>query len=123
VQVVQDNKSVSFMWSFPNIIPLSAPRVEGVTNSLKPYKFDRIHGAFVERTIWSELWLSEPIRGRRGRKLTCLGEFELDSLPDDAVRCEPVSAPNSLLTGKITGNFAESGPPLRFSGLINGRIQ
>ena len=30
VQVVQDNKSVSFMWSFPNFIPLSAPRVEGV---------------------------------------------------------------------------------------------
>src|SRR5260370_3133544 len=24
----------------------------------------------------------------------------------DAVRCEPVSNPNSLITGKITGNFA-----------------
>jgi hypothetical protein len=30
---------------------------------------------------------------------------------------------NSLLTGKITGNFAESGHPLRFSCLINARIQ
>src|SRR5262245_30060541 len=30
------------------------------------------------------------------------------------VSCEPVSAPNSLLTGKLTGNFAESGPPLPF---------
>jgi hypothetical protein len=54
VQVVQDNKSVSFMWSFPNFIPLSAPRVEGVINSLKPYKFDRVHGAFTDRTIWSD---------------------------------------------------------------------
>jgi hypothetical protein len=54
VQVVQDNKSVSFMWSFPNFIPLSAPRVEGVINSLKPYKFDRGHGAFTDRTIWSD---------------------------------------------------------------------
>ncbi len=54
VQVVQDNKSVSFMWSFPNFIPLSAPRVEGVINALKPYKFDRIHGAFTDRTIWSD---------------------------------------------------------------------
>src|SRR6478735_3886879 len=54
VQVVQDNKSVSFMWSFPNFIPLSAPRVEGVMNSLKPYTFDRIHGAFTDRTIWSD---------------------------------------------------------------------
>jgi hypothetical protein len=54
VQVVQDNKSVSFMWSFPNFIPLSAPRVEGVVNSLKAYAFDRIHGAFADRTIWSD---------------------------------------------------------------------
>ena len=54
VQVVQDNKSVSFMWSFPNFIPLSAPRVEGVVNSLKPYAFDRVHGAFTDRTIWSD---------------------------------------------------------------------
>ena len=23
-------------------------------NSLKPYKFDRIHGAFTDRTIWSD---------------------------------------------------------------------
>ena len=38
VQVVQDNKSVSFMWSFPNFIPLSAPRVEGVVQTLKPYQ-------------------------------------------------------------------------------------
>src|SRR5215469_525012 len=29
---------------------------------------------------------------------------------DDAVSCELVSAPNSLLTGKLTGNFAESDP-------------
>jgi hypothetical protein len=54
VQVVQDNKSVSFMWSFPNVIPLSAPRVEGVIEALKDYKFDRIHGAFIDRTVWSD---------------------------------------------------------------------
>jgi hypothetical protein len=54
VQVVQDNKSVSFMWSFPNFIPLSAPRVEGVANALKGYQFDRVHGAFTDRTIWSD---------------------------------------------------------------------
>ena len=54
VQVVQDNKSVSFMWSFPNFIPLSAPRVEGVMQTLKPYAFDRVHGAFTDRTIWSD---------------------------------------------------------------------
>jgi hypothetical protein len=54
VQVVQDNKSVSFMWSFPNFIPLSGPRVEGVVDALKSYQFDRVHGAFMDRTIWSD---------------------------------------------------------------------
>ncbi|MGH6740066.1 MAG: MBL fold metallo-hydrolase, partial [Bradyrhizobium sp.] len=54
VQVVQDNKSVSFMWSFPNFIPLSGPRVEGVVDALKPYRFDRVHGAFMDRTVWSD---------------------------------------------------------------------
>jgi hypothetical protein len=54
VQVVQDNKSVSFMWSFPNFIPLSAPRVQGVVDTLKDYQFDRVHGAFTDRTIWSD---------------------------------------------------------------------
>jgi hypothetical protein len=33
------------------------------------------------------------------------------------------NAPNSLLTGKLTGNFAKSGPPPRFSCLISARIQ
>ena len=62
VQVVQDNKSVSFMWSFPNFIPLSAPRVQGVVDALKPYAYDRVHGAFDHRTIWSR-------RQGRGRAL------------------------------------------------------
>jgi hypothetical protein len=35
--------------------------------------------------------------------------FEPDSQPDDAVYREPVSAPNSLLTGKNTGKFAKHG--------------
>ena len=40
------------MWSFPNFVPLSAPRVNGVLASLAPFGFDRIHGAFDTRTIW-----------------------------------------------------------------------
>ena len=41
----------------------------------------------------------------------------------DAVAIEPVSAPNSLLTGKLTGNFAESGLARRFSRLLRQQIQ
>ena len=46
-----------------------------------------------------------------------------DCVADDAVSCELVSAPNSLLTGKLTGNFANSGPQQRFPHLINEPIQ
>src|SRR5712671_5901794 len=48
---------------------------------------------------------------------------ETDCVADDAVSGELVSAPNSLLTGKLTGNFANSGPQQRFPHLINELIQ
>ena len=41
----------------------------------------------------------------------------------DAVSREPVSAPNSLLTGKLIGNFDGSGPLLRFRCPSNELIQ
>jgi hypothetical protein len=42
--------------------------------------------------------------------LSVISRFGFESChPDDAISCNPVSAPNSLLTGKLTGNFAESG--------------
>ena len=54
VQVVQDRKSVSFMRSFPNFIPMSAPAVERVVKALAPFPFEVIHGAFPTRTIWKD---------------------------------------------------------------------
>jgi hypothetical protein len=51
------------------------------------------------------------------------GCMETHCVADDAVGCELVSAPNSLLTGKLTGNFANSGPQQRFPHLINELIQ
>jgi hypothetical protein len=54
VQVVQDNKSVSFMRSFPNFIPMSAPAVERIVRALEPYAFETVHGAFMDRTVWKD---------------------------------------------------------------------
>jgi hypothetical protein len=42
-----------------------------------------------------------------------IGEWRPYWLADDAVNCEPVSAANSLLTGKNTGKFAKPGPERR----------
>jgi hypothetical protein len=47
----------------------------------------------------------------------------LDWLADDAVGFEPVSRPNSLLTGKRTGNFVETGLQWDFDDTIHERIQ
>jgi hypothetical protein len=53
VQVIPDRKFVTFMRSYPNMIPLSAPAVERIGRLLEPYQYDVIHGAWFERTIAS----------------------------------------------------------------------
>ena len=40
---------VSFMWSYPNLIPLSAARVRRMAELLEPFAFDAVYGAFSGR--------------------------------------------------------------------------
>jgi len=40
---------VSFMWSFPNLLPLSAAKVEHMAKILEPFAFDAVYGAFSGR--------------------------------------------------------------------------
>lgn len=49
--VCQDRKWVSFMWSYPNLIPLGPAAIKGVVKSLKPFAFDRIYGAFPDQVV------------------------------------------------------------------------
>ena len=46
LQVVPDRRWVSFMYSYPNYIPLSAAAVRKVVDAVEPFEFDRIYGAF-----------------------------------------------------------------------------
>src|SRR5262249_18345748 len=46
IQVAADRRSVSFMYSYPNYIPLARPAVEHIVQSVEPFPFDRIYGAF-----------------------------------------------------------------------------
>jgi hypothetical protein len=48
-QICMDPKQVSFMWSYPNYIPLNTPTIQHVMKCLEPLEFDRIYGAFVVR--------------------------------------------------------------------------
>jgi len=40
---------VSFMWSYPNLMPLSAATVERMAQILEPFAFDAVYGAFSGR--------------------------------------------------------------------------
>ena len=51
VQVVSDRRWVSFMYSYPNLIPLPAATVSGMVGTLEPYPFERIYGAWYGRVV------------------------------------------------------------------------
>jgi len=54
IQVVSDRRWVSFMYSYPNLIPLPASEVERIADVVEPYAFDRIYGAWWSRVILSD---------------------------------------------------------------------
>ncbi|RWX08540.1 MBL fold metallo-hydrolase [Rhizobium hidalgonense] len=51
MQVTLDRKYVSFMRSFPNLIPLNARAVKAIGEAVHPYRFEAIYGGFSGRTI------------------------------------------------------------------------
>ncbi|OEH92520.1 MBL fold metallo-hydrolase [Bacillus solimangrovi] len=46
IQVVADNNWVSFMYSYPNLIPLPAAKVNEIANKVNEIKFNRLYNAF-----------------------------------------------------------------------------
>ncbi|MFT9846973.1 MBL fold metallo-hydrolase [Aneurinibacillus sp. REN35] len=46
IQVVADECWVSFMYSYPNLIPLPASEVEHIWQVVEPYEFAMVYGAF-----------------------------------------------------------------------------
>lgn len=51
IQVVADRKHVSFMYSYPNYIPLSTAAVERIVRAVEPFRYDRIYGAIWDTVI------------------------------------------------------------------------
>ena len=51
VQVVSDRRYVSFMYSFPNLVPLPAHVVERIARRVGGLRFDRIYGAWWDRVV------------------------------------------------------------------------
>lgn len=51
LQVVQDRRFVSFMRSYPNLIPLPAAAVRAIAAAVAPFAYDRLYGAFSDSII------------------------------------------------------------------------
>jgi glyoxylase-like metal-dependent hydrolase (beta-lactamase superfamily II) len=49
--VAADRRSLSFMYSFPNYIPLNAAAVRRIWASVEPLAFDRVYGAWWGRNV------------------------------------------------------------------------
>ncbi len=52
INVVQDRRFVSFMYSFPNLIPLSPAAVRRIVQAVEPYTYDRIYSAWWEKVTF-----------------------------------------------------------------------
>jgi hypothetical protein len=68
----KSSSSYSFMWSIPNIIPLSPPEILGMWDVLKRHEFKSTHGAFVGTEVTDGYGGSE-----KGVKERVLGSMQI----------------------------------------------
>ena len=70
VQVTPGADGVSFMWSYPNMLPLPGAVVQDMVRRLGEIRFNRLYGAFAGKNIPSD---ASAIVQRSGEKyLACL---------------------------------------------------
>ena len=70
LQVTPGKDAVSFMWSYPNMLPLPANTVERMTGHLRGKRFERLYGAFEGQNILAQ---ADEIVQRSGQKyIACL---------------------------------------------------
>ncbi len=53
INVVSDRRYVSFMRSYPNLIPLNRAAVARIGEAVRPFAFDRIYGAWFGKVVQS----------------------------------------------------------------------
>lgn len=51
IQVVADRKHVSFMYSYPNYVPLTTAAVERIVQAVEPFEYVKVYGAFWDTMI------------------------------------------------------------------------
>jgi len=51
ITVVQDRRYVSFMRSYPNLIPLGPPAIRRIVERIEPFSFDQIYGGWWQANV------------------------------------------------------------------------
>jgi DNA-directed RNA polymerase subunit RPC12/RpoP len=54
IQVVQDRRYVSFMRSYPNLIPLGTAAIDRILKTIDPFPFEQIYGAWWKANVLSD---------------------------------------------------------------------
>lgn len=70
LQVTPGASAVSFMWSYPNMLPLAGTTVTAMLQRLQGVKFTRLYGAFAGREILARA--DEAVQQSGRRYLACL---------------------------------------------------
>jgi hypothetical protein len=73
-QVCSDRRHVSFMYSYPNYIPVDGATVRGIVRKLEPYKFAKLYGAWPGFVISGDPKLA--IRQSAERYLRAIGDLK-----------------------------------------------
>jgi glyoxylase-like metal-dependent hydrolase (beta-lactamase superfamily II) len=74
LQVGQDRKTVSFMYSYPNYIPVNAATVRSIVQALEPYPFEQIYGAWFGQNIMKDA--KQALRYSAERYLAAIADTE-----------------------------------------------
>lgn len=86
IQVVEDRRRVSFMYSYPNLIPLTSDQVRRILRAVRPYAFDRIYGAWWDRVVQDGG--KQAVRRSARRYLQAVGDRAVDRDEDLALQME-----------------------------------
>jgi hypothetical protein len=54
IQVVQDRRCVSFMRSYPNLIPLGPAAIHSILKTIEPFPFEQIYGAWWRANVLTD---------------------------------------------------------------------
>jgi len=76
IMVAQDRRTVSFMYSYPNLIPLDAAAVERIVAAVAPFAFEQIYGGWTGKNVLEAAGLA--VRYSARRYLRAIGDRDRD---------------------------------------------